>query len=118
MTLRCTIGLAILICIAGCTFDDPNANEKIRYQMAKMHAISELERVHADLEDYDLMVFHRRHYDQESREVHHYELYDYLKTSSGAGPVRFVVAYDNVTRQTYLRSDLRSNSNIDRLPGD
>ena len=66
--------------------------------------------------DYELMIFWRRDYDESTKILHHYELYDLMKTSQQPGPDRFVIAYDKVTRKTYLRTDLRSNENITTLP--
>ena len=114
VTRSCCIFL-ILIAPTGCRINDPNYNDKMRWAMAQSHAKSVLEDSAANLESYDVEEFLRRHYDSETKVIHDYRLYDYLKTSPGPGPDRFVIAYDPVTRQTYLRKNLRSNENLDRL---
>lgn len=114
--------LTMLYCgfalVSGCTINDPNHNEKIRYSMADIHARRVLAEagLGEDRGKYELMVFWRRHYDEDTKLVHVLELYDYLKTSPAPGPDRFVIAYDKATRKTYLRSDLRSNENLESLP--
>lgn len=91
----------------------------MRYQMAHLHAARVLEEAGSSLRpyrpDYDLEMFWRKHYDEEAKVLHVYQLYDFLKASSEPGPDRFVIAYDNVTRETYLRNDLRSNANLESL---
>lgn len=68
--------------------------------------------------DYDLEIFRRRFAERVEQEYRHHdlELYDFLKKASSPGPDRFVIAYDNVTKATYLRQDLRSNENLANLP--
>lgn len=120
----CLPGVVLMMgmTLPGCALHktgDPNHNEKIRYQMAHAHAGELLQAAGSDLDahdDYDLMIFFRRHNDLVRRIVHRYELYDFLKTSPKPGPERFVIAYDDATRRTYLRSDLRSNENLESLP--
>lgn len=107
----------------GCNLlfiNDPNHNEKIRYSMAHGHAARVLKESGSALEpyrpDYDYLVFFRRHYDESTHAFHSCELYDFLKISDKPGPERFVIAYEKETKKTYLRTDLRTNLNIDRLP--
>ncbi len=117
--LNTTLISLVVLLSGGCTTNDPNHNDKMRYAMARIHANRVLEQLSDDLsvlEDYDLETFWRKHYDQETRVVHIYQLYDFLKISDRHGPNRFVIAYDKVTRKTYLRSDLRSNEDLDALP--
>jgi len=103
----------------GCYLGDPNHNPKVRYAMATRHAREALKDAGYDLTpgypDYDLMIFGRRHYDRETEVLHHLVLYDFLKIADKPGPNRFVIAYDTATRETYLRPDLRSNENLERL---
>lgn len=123
--LTVTFCACLIVAPCGCSnaiksMDDPNVNPKIRFMMATSHAREVL----ADAGngqtpnqlDYDMMIFTRRVFDESTQTEHHLELYDFLKTSSHCGPQRFVIAYDDVTRKTYLRSDLRSNENLDSLP--
>ena len=115
LTILSLIGLLS----GGCTINDPNHNDKIRYSMARIHADRVLEQINDELssrDDYDLVTFWRRHWDSETKVMHVYKLYDFVKTSDRPGPKRFVIAYDKVTRKTYLRSELRSNENLDSLP--
>jgi len=102
----------------SCTLNDPNTNEKMRFGMATQHALGVIEQANQQLTlaDYDLEVFWRKHYDESTKTTHFYELYDFAKKSANPGPDRFVIAYDRHTRNTYLRADLRSNENLDRLP--
>ncbi len=99
--------------------NDPNHNGKMRYSMATIHARNFLKDQvgitnERPLEDYDLMVFYRQHYDFETRECHNLTLYDYLKNNKNAeGPERFVIAYDKFDRKTYVRDNLRSNEDIE-----
>ncbi len=112
------LSLAILAS-GGCYASDPNRNPKMRHWMAHQHADRVLAQVGDGLscfDDYDLMVFWRRHFDEETRVLHDYQLYDVVKTSDRPGLKRFIIAYDTATRKTYLRSELRSNENIDSLP--
>ena len=109
--------------VPGCallSMNDPNANDKIRYQMAHLHAQRVLREAGSQLRpytpDYDLMTFWRRDYDEQTTVIHDYQLYDFLKTSREPGPDRFEIAYDTATRETYLRTDLRSNQNVGTLP--
>jgi hypothetical protein len=108
---------------SGCSLlyiNDPNSNDKIRYSMAHAHAERGLReagsKLHPYSPDYDVMVFWRRHYDEKTQTIHDCQLYDFLKTSRQPGPDRFVIAYDMATRKTYLRTDLRSDVNIESLP--
>ena len=103
--------------LGGCNLDDPNVNEHIRYQMAMAHAKATIERggssLSPDRPDYNLEIFFRRHFDEKANIRHSYEIYDFLKNSHSPGPERIIIAYDNVTRMTHLRSNLRSNVNLD-----
>jgi hypothetical protein len=114
------IGAGLFVYLSGCVINDPNHNEKIRFSMARIHAERVLAESGSSLRpcppDYELMTFWRKHYDEPTRAVHVYELYDFLKTSAQPGPDRFVIAYDKATRKTYLRADLRSNENLEILP--
>lgn len=103
----------------GCTLNDPNRIDKVRYSMAHDHAQKVLLQSGSKLNafyDYDLMTFGRRHFDEDTRILHRYQLYDFVKKTDAHGPERFVIAYDYATRKTYLRSDLRSNENLTTLP--
>lgn len=118
--VRCILGSAIIF-QAGCNLSDPNYNDKMRYQMAHLHAADVLKAAGCELSpfgggNYNLMEFWTKYYDEKTKIVHFYQLYDFLKICDKPGPDRFVIAYDTVTRKTYLRSDLRSNVNLDRLP--
>lgn len=98
--------------------DDPNHNDKIRYHMAMKHAEHVLRETGSKLsvfDDYELMIFLRKHFDRTTRMVHRYQLYDFVKKADGDGPMRFVIAYNKATKKTYLRNDLRSNKNLDKL---
>ena len=111
--------IACLSCLcAGCWLCGPNHNDKMRYSMALGHADRALREVGCDLsysDDYALMEFWRVYYDERENVLHELKLYDFLKTAKGSGPDRFVIAYDFVRRQTYLRADLRSDENLERL---
>lgn len=114
-------GLICLVALgAGCNLNDPNRVAQIRHLMANEHARAVLQAAGSSLSpespDYSVLVFWRNHLDSANNTQHRYELYDFVKTSQAPGPESFVIAYDNVTRSTYLRSDLRSNQNLDRLP--
>ncbi|QDV89027.1 hypothetical protein RAS2_00880 [Phycisphaerae bacterium RAS2] len=106
--------------LSGCLINDPNHNEKVRWGLAEEHATNALTESGWELSctDYELMVFWRRHTPKENGMyvVHDLQLYEYLKKSEKPGPDRFVIAYDKATRKTHLRSDLRSNENLDALP--
>lgn len=108
-----------LVCIpiaSGCHLNDPNHNPKIRYQLAIIHANEFLKESGSSLRchypSYDLEMFSRFWYDEETETEHPLVLYDYLKTTNESGPRRFVIAYDKFDRRTYLRTDLRSNQNL------
>jgi hypothetical protein len=101
--------------------NDPNWNEKVRESMVLAHASKVLAKTSCvpkpSLNDYDQMTFARKHYDKDTKIVHIYVLYDYLrKQTPGCGPERFVIAYDKATKRTYLRRNLRSNDDIESLP--
>ena len=120
---RTTLLIAVFVCFlalrSGCAINDPNRNDKMRYQMAHSHARRVLTETGSDLTpyspDYELMIFWRRHYDESTKTVHDCQLYDFVKASPEPGPERFVIAYDKATRKTYLRADLRSNENLEAL---
>jgi len=95
--------------------NDPNHNDKIRFSMAYAHAEQVLKEQGSSSSTYDVMVFWRRHYDENTHVIHDCQLYDFLKTTAGPGPEHFVIAYDKATRETYLRTDLRSDQNITSL---
>jgi len=103
----------------GCRMNDPNHNGKMRHSMAMKHARSFLKddvgvTNERPLDDYDLMVFYRQHYDKQLQETHNLTLYDFLKNDKRAvGPDRFVIAYDKFDRKTYVRDNLRSNEDIE-----
>lgn len=111
---------ATFLCLPGCLINDPNHNEKVRWGLAEEHAMNALRDSGCRLtcSDYELMVFWRRHTPKENGLyiVHDMQLYDYIKKSEKPGPDHFVIAYDKATRKTYLRSDLRSNENLDAIP--
>jgi hypothetical protein len=111
---------ATTLCLSGCLINDPNHNEKVRWGLAEQHAKNALHDSGWGLtsSDYERMLFWRRHTPKESGLyiVHDLQLYEYRKISEKPGPDRFVIAYDKATRKTYLRSDLRSNENLDALP--
>jgi hypothetical protein len=113
-------GLTVFgLCVTGCALSDPNHNPKVRYAWAHQHAERVLRDAGTQLSpysDYDLMTFYRRQWDESAEVMHKYELYDFLKICATPGPPRFVIAYDMATRKTYLRADLRSNENLERLP--
>ena len=114
---RIAIVVCLLALLSGCSLNDPNRNGKVRNSMASVHAGKVLSDAGSSLKpyhpDYDLMIFGRRHYDESTTTLHLYTLYDFLKVSPEPGPDHFVIAYDKATRKTYLRSDLRSNENMD-----
>ena len=120
---RARLPIAVAVCLvallSGCAINDPNRNGKLRYSMAHIHAKRALSEAGASLTpyrpDYGLMIFCRRHYDTRTETIHDYQLYDFLKLTPKPGPNRFVIAYDDVTRKTYLRADLRSDENLDSL---
>ena len=120
---RAKLPIAVAVCLfallSGCAINDPNRNDKIRYSMAHAHAKRSLSEAGSSLTpywpDYELLTFWRRHYDTPTKTIHDYKLYDFLKVSPEPGPSRFVIAYDTATRKTYLRADLRSNENMERL---
>jgi hypothetical protein len=112
----CRSVICLLSILPGCALTDPNHNEKIRWGMAQVHAGDVIKNAGADPRQYEQEVFTRKYYDRATHVVHVYELYDFMKTSPDPGPDRFVIAYDKATRKTYLRSDLRSNENLERLP--
>ncbi len=61
------ISLTALL-LGGCTINDPNHNEKIRYGMAYGHAKRVLEQsghVLSPYDDYKAMVFYRTQWDKE-----------------------------------------------------
>jgi hypothetical protein len=114
--LPCVVAV---LSLSGCTINDPNHNAKIRYSMAMGHAQRVLKEAGSSLEilkDYNTLTFRRMHFDHDTRVVHVFELYDFVKNSPGVGPEAFVIAYDKVTRKTYLRADLRTNENLETLP--
>ncbi len=115
----------VLTLTTGCTqlgylLEDPNRNDKMRYSMAHIHADRVLREAGSNLSsyrpDYNTIVFIRRPCGKSTGVRHKYELWEFLKTSSQPGPSRFVIAYDNVTRKTYLRANLHSDENLERLP--
>lgn len=110
----------LAFCLAGCALSDPNYNPKVRYAWAHKHAERVLRDAGTQLTpywpNYELMCFYRQHWDKSTEVMHEYELYDFLKICDRPGPPRFVIAYDMATRKTYLRAELRSNENLDRLP--
>ncbi len=119
LTPSIIVSMYSLVILSGCAINDPNKNDKIRYSMAHIHANRVLTEAGSNLEshypDYSMMTFRRDHYDRSTHVVHVCELYDFLKVSPEPGPERFVIAYDKVTRKTYLRANLRSNENLERL---
>jgi hypothetical protein len=118
MLTGCALAEPLGIILSGHELDDPNIIPQARYQMAHLHAQQAL----ADAgfstdhfrDQFDLEIFTRRHVDGDV--VHHYELYEFLKTAPTPGPERIVIAYDDVTRTTYIRRDLRSNQDLTSLP--
>ena len=119
LTIALAMGLSGLVTTSACSLahiGDPNHNDKIRYSMAHGHAAQVLDEQGVELDlhrDYESMTFWRRDYDEENHVLHDYQLYDFLKTSDRLGPERLLIAYDTATRQTYRRSNLRSNENLD-----
>ena len=117
MPLRLTF---FTVLFAGCSLHDPPDHRKARYAMAIEHAARVLREAGTELSptwpDYEVMTFYRRYWDESTEVMHRYELYDFVKICDKPGPARFVIAYDVGTRETYLRANLRSNHNLDRLP--
>lgn len=112
-----TILLAVLT--AGCSTRH-RSDPKTRYSKAHQHASRVLREAGSDLRPYsdggyDLMVFRRKYYDKVKQVLHVYELYDFVKVADRPGPDHFVIVYDDITGTTYLRSDLRSEKNLERL---
>ena len=114
---KTTLAAFLLALLSGC-IEDLSRIEKLRYSMAHVHAQKVLSDAGSSLSpyhpDYELMVFWRYYIDEcTPKTLHECKLYDFLKVSPEPGPDHFVIAYDKATRKTYLRSDLRSNENMD-----
>ena len=117
----CLTSLGIWVfCTSGCVLIDPHSNPKTRYAKAMNHAERVLREAGSDLrpykDHYDLMTFTRSHWDAEQEIMFIYKLYDFVRITDKPGPDHFVIAYDKKTGETYLRSDLRSNKNLESLP--
>jgi hypothetical protein len=116
-------GLVLWLCItpflAGCALNAPNQNEKARYSMVMNHARQVLREAGSSLaphRDYDRAIFWRKYYDKDAHNMRVWELYDFVKIAPGPGPEHFVIVYEENTRKTYLRTNLRSVENLERLP--
>jgi hypothetical protein len=106
---------------SGCALtNDPRRNDKARYWMAHETADHALRvagyEINSYHPNYDLEEFGYLWYDKQSGRLHHETLYDFLKITELPGPQRFVVAFDWETGDFFLRSELRSRSNLAALP--
>ena len=120
---RLSESAVVVFCVlsaTGCAINDPNRNSKVRYVMVRQHASRALKEAGYEVRpywpDYEAMQFDRFYYDKAGDSYHNWELTDFLKITDKPGPDRFVIVYERETRKTYLRSNLRSNENLERLP--
>lgn len=125
MVLTLCLGCMCTMLASGCALtakelNDPRNNPKVAYLEAHRTADRALEAGGYDINsytpNYDLREFTQIRYFEETGKFHVERLYDFLKTTQQAGFPHFVVVFDHDTGEFFLRSDLRSYTNLSSLP--